>query len=96
MNVLILLLEIHRYAQLVDALKAQIYFYPCGQPDTEGHDPGRLLRIMRYSDCWQLGTFNQRLGKFLRSANLRSADLSSVDLSGADLSGADLSRANLS
>jgi hypothetical protein len=34
LNVLILLLEIHRYAQSVDALKAQIHFYPCGQPDT--------------------------------------------------------------
>ena len=29
LNVLILLLEIHRHAQLVEALKTVIHFYPC-------------------------------------------------------------------
>jgi hypothetical protein len=96
LNVLILLLEIHRYAQSVDALKAAIHFYPCGQPDTDGHDHMRWLRMIHYSDGLQPGTFNQSVGKFLRSANLRSADLSSANLFSADLSSADLSSANLS
>ncbi|WP_008313189.1 pentapeptide repeat-containing protein [Leptolyngbya sp. PCC 6406] len=101
LNVLILLLEIHRYAQSVQALKAAIHFYPCGQPDTEGHDRMRWLRMIHYSDCLQLGTFNQSVGKFLSraylsSAYLNSANLSSAVLSSAVLSSADLRNANLS
>ncbi|MFQ4137650.1 pentapeptide repeat-containing protein [Nodosilinea sp. PGN35] len=95
LNVLILLLEIHRHAQSVEALKAAIHFYSCGQPDTDGHDDKRLLRMIHYSDCLQLGTFKQSVGKFLSSADLLSADLSSADLLSADLSSANLSSANL-
>jgi hypothetical protein len=96
LNVLILLLEIHRYAQSVEALKAAIHFYPCGQPDTDGHDRERLLRMIHYSDCLQLDTFNQSVGKFLRSADLSSANLFSADLRSADLRSANLRSANLS
>jgi uncharacterized protein YjbI with pentapeptide repeats len=96
LNVLILLLEIHRYAQSVDALKAQIHFYPCGQPDTAGHDDERVLRMIHYSDCLKLGTFNQSVGKFLRSAHLRSAHLRSAHLRSASLFTANLSDASLS
>jgi hypothetical protein len=93
LNVLILLLEVHRYAQSVEALKAAIHFYPCGQPDTDGHDPWRWLRIIRYSDCLQLGTLTQYMRKFLSNADLNSANLSKADLSKADLSEANLFRA---
>ncbi len=106
LNVLILLLETHRYAQTVEALKTAIHFYPCGQPDTERHDDKRLLRMIHYSDCLQLGTFNQSVGRFfgsadlrsvdIRGANLNSANLSGADLRGSNLHGAGLSRANLS
>ena len=95
MNVLILLLEIHRYAQSVEALKAAIHFYPCGQPDTDGHDDKRWLRMIHYSDCLELSTFNQSVGKFLSSADLSSANLRSADLRSANLRSADLIRANL-
>jgi uncharacterized protein YjbI with pentapeptide repeats len=100
LNVLILLLETHRYAQTVEALKTAIHFYPCGQPDTERHDDERLLRMIHYSDCLQLGSFNQSVGKFfgsanLRSVNIRGTNLNSANLSSTDLSGANLNRANL-
>jgi Pentapeptide repeats (8 copies)/NACHT domain len=95
LNVLILLLEIHRYAQSVQALKAAIHFYPCGKPDADGHDDERLLRIIRYSDCLQLGTFNQSVGKFLSSADLSSASLISADLRRANLISTNLISANL-
>jgi uncharacterized protein YjbI with pentapeptide repeats len=98
--VLILLLETHRYAQTMEALKTAIHFYPCGQPDTERHDDERLLRMIHYSDCLKLGSFNQSVGKFfgsayLRSVNIRGANLNSANLSSTDLSGANLNRANL-
>jgi uncharacterized protein YjbI with pentapeptide repeats len=96
LNVLVLLLEINRYAQTVEALKAAILFYPCGLPDTDGYDANRLLRMIHYSDCLQLGTFNQSVGKFLSSANLSGANLSGANLSRANLSRANLSSANLS
>ena len=61
----------------------------------------QLLRIINYSDCIQLGTFNSVVGEFLSRAILSRAILSRAILSGADLSraylsGADLSRAYLS
>ncbi|MEH1828954.1 MAG: pentapeptide repeat-containing protein [Nostoc sp.] len=100
LNVMILLLEFHRYAQERDDLKQQIIFYPSAQP--EGNSwTNQLLRIINYSDCIELGTFNSVVGQFLSSANLRRANLSGANLrranlSGANLSGADLRRANLS
>jgi hypothetical protein len=51
LNVMILLLELHRYAKTKDELKDKIAFYPCGQPDTEKFDPERLLCIIGYSQC---------------------------------------------
>ena len=95
LNVLILLLETHRYAQTVEALKTAIHFYPCGQPDTERHDDERLLRMIHYSDCLQLGTFNQSVGRFFGSADLRSVDIRGANLSGAYLEDANLIGANL-
>jgi tetratricopeptide (TPR) repeat protein len=94
-NVLILLLEIHRYAQSVESLEAVINFYPCGQPDTDRHDDKRLLCMINYSDCLQLGTFNQSVGQFFSSANLSTVYLSSSVLVGSDLCSAVLNSANL-
>ncbi|HEY9834718.1 MAG TPA: pentapeptide repeat-containing protein, partial [Stenomitos sp.] len=95
LNVMILLLELHRYAQIKDELKDKIIFYPCGQPDTEKLDPERLLRIIGYSQCLGAFAFNQILRVYLRGANLSGADLSRSYLSGANLSQANLSRADL-
>jgi uncharacterized protein YjbI with pentapeptide repeats len=101
LNVMILLLELHRYALSRDDLKDKIAFYPCGQKDTEGFDKSRLLRIIGYSDCIGIGGFLKTVGQFLSGAYLRSAYLSaaylrSASLSGASLSGASLSGASLS
>ncbi|MEH2421894.1 MAG: pentapeptide repeat-containing protein [Nostoc sp.] len=110
LNVMILLLELHRYAKGRDDLKKQIVFYPSGQAEGTSRTT-QLLRIINYSDCIQLQTFNSVVGQFLSRANLSRENLSGADLSranlsranligadliGADLIGADLSRANLS
>ncbi|MEH1845249.1 MAG: pentapeptide repeat-containing protein, partial [Nostoc sp.] len=96
LNVMILLLKLHRYAQTKDDLKDKITFYPCGKPNTNQFDSGRLLRIIGYSHCLSISAFRENLRLFLRGADLRGADLSRAHLSSADLSGANLSRAHLS
>jgi uncharacterized protein YjbI with pentapeptide repeats len=105
LNVLILLLSLHRYAQTQDTLKDKIHFYPSGNP-TEHSRPLRLLNVSYYSNCVDIGGFRTIVGfalpcadlrrADLRSADLRSADLRRADLSSADLSSADLRRADLS
>ncbi len=104
LNVMILLLELHRYAQRLDNLKQEIVFYPSGKA-TENSWTNQLLRIINYSDCIDFETFNSVVGQFLSGADLsaadlsgaylRGADLKDADLRGAYLSGADLSRADL-
>ncbi|BAZ31033.1 hypothetical protein NIES4074_35030 [Cylindrospermum sp. NIES-4074] len=95
LNVMILLLELHRYAQQRDDLKQQIVFYPCGKAE-ENPWTIQLLRIIHYSDCFQLWTFNGVVGQFLSGANLSRANLSRANLRGTLLRGANFSRANLS
>ncbi|MEH2461786.1 MAG: pentapeptide repeat-containing protein [Nostoc sp.] len=107
LNVMILLLELHRYAKERDDLKQQIIFYPSGQP-RENSWTTQLLRIINYSDCIELGTFNSVVvvGQFLSGAdlshtyltctNLSDTDLNHANLSYAYLSGANLRRTNLS
>jgi tetratricopeptide (TPR) repeat protein len=92
LNVMILLLELHRYAKTKDELKNKIIFYPCGQPDTEEFDRERLRRINGYGQCLGANTYHQILRRFLSQANLSRTDLSEIVLRG----GANLSRANLS
>jgi uncharacterized protein YjbI with pentapeptide repeats len=98
LNVMILLLELHRYARSKNDLKNEIAFYPCGHPNTEGFGEtrDRLLRIIGYSCCISFGFFLGTVGSFLRGADLRGADLSDAFLRGADLRGANLSDAFLS
>lgn len=95
LNVLILLLELHRYAQQRDDLKDKIAFYPCGQFEEEGFEPYRLINIINYSDCLYLGNFTNTVGRFLPRANLCGVVLINAVLSSADLNGADLRHANL-
>ncbi|MBZ8183002.1 pentapeptide repeat-containing protein [Oscillatoria salina] len=94
LNVLILLLELHRYAKSGD--KGQIDFHPCGKPGTDDFDETRLLRIFGYSQCLGAFAYLEILGKFFRRADLRGADLTGADLTGADLRSADLRSADLS
>ncbi|MEH1801100.1 MAG: pentapeptide repeat-containing protein [Nostoc sp.] len=101
LNVMILLLELHRYAQTQDELKDNIVFYPCGKKDSDNFDEQRLLRIISYSNSVSLSTFSLTIGYYLSGAilsvaNLLGANLSVANLSGAILSGANLLGANLS
>ncbi|NES17960.1 MAG: NACHT domain-containing protein [Symploca sp. SIO3E6] len=95
LNVMILLLELHRYALSRDDLKDKIIFYPFGQYDTEGFDETRLPRIIGYSNCIGIYGFFNIAGGFLGGANLSGANLNGANLNGANLNGADLSVANL-
>ncbi len=96
LNVMILLLELHRYAQRKDDLKDKITFHPCGKPNTDQFDSERLLRIIGYSHCLSISAFRENLRLFLSGADLSGANLSGANLSGANLSGANLIGANLS
>jgi tetratricopeptide (TPR) repeat protein len=96
LNVMILLLELHRYAHTKDELKDKIAFHPCGQPDTNEFDRERLLHIIGYSQCLGTYAYNRIIGVFLSQANLSGTVLSRANLSGANLSGTVLSGANFS
>ncbi|WP_026082854.1 pentapeptide repeat-containing protein [Mastigocladopsis repens] len=100
LNVMILLLELHRYAQERDDLKHQIVFYPSGQRDKDHFFTSQLLRIINYSDAIEIGNFSNVVGEFLRGGNykgayLGDANLTSVNFSCANLSSAYLGDANL-
>jgi uncharacterized protein YjbI with pentapeptide repeats len=98
LNVMILLLELHRYGEERDEFQDKMVFYPCGKPNAEGKldDASRLLRLIGYSCCVGDSGFVQTVGRFLSGVSLSRADLSGANLSGAELFGADLSGANLS
>ena len=72
LNVMILLLELHRYGQETPEFKDKIMFYPCGEPNAEGKldDAIRLLRLIGYSCCVGYFGFLQTVGRFLSGANL--------------------------
>jgi uncharacterized protein YjbI with pentapeptide repeats len=95
LNVLILLLELHRYAQERDELKQKITFFPSAQPDTDNFFTSQLLRIINYSDALEIGNFSNIVGQFLKGGNFRGAYLGDANLIGADFRGADLSLAYL-
>jgi hypothetical protein len=95
LNVLILLLELHRYAQGKNDLKDSIIFHPSGKPVLDDHST-RLPKVIHYSESIAIGTFAQNLRSFLSHANLSRAYLSHVDLSTADLGGAYLGGAYIS
>ncbi|MEG3898934.1 MULTISPECIES: pentapeptide repeat-containing protein [unclassified Microcoleus] len=97
LNVMILLLELHRYGQERDEFKDKMVFYPCGKPNAEGKldDASRLLRLIGYSCCVGYFDFLHAVGRFLSGANLSGANLGGAELCGAELGGAKLSGANL-
>ncbi|MBH8551322.1 pentapeptide repeat-containing protein [Nostocaceae cyanobacterium CENA357] len=95
LNVMIVLLELHRYAKTKDDLKDKISFHPCGKLDSDQFDSQRLLRIIGYSHCLGVFAFNDNLGLFLSGADLRDTYLGDTHLRRADLRWADLRRANL-
>ncbi|MBW4642982.1 MAG: pentapeptide repeat-containing protein [Goleter apudmare HA4340-LM2] len=96
LNVMILLLELHRYGQAKDDLKQKLIFYPSGQARGALSWTDQLLRIINYSGCIKRGNFNSVVGQFFSSADLSGANLSDADLSLVNLSRANLSDADLS
>ncbi|NET60478.1 MAG: hypothetical protein F6K47_31375 [Symploca sp. SIO2E6] len=97
LNILIILMELHRYGQSVEHLKAKIDFHPCGhQVNSEEFDDQRLSRIIGYSECLGKLTFSQKFGNFLHNINLSHANLSFTNLSNVNLKNVNLSYANLS
>ena len=97
LNVLVLLLEIHRHAKATKELQEKIHFHACGREgEEERFDRTKLLRVIGVSQGLTAFAFSKWVGKFLRGADLSGADLSGADLSRADLSRAYLSRAYLS
>jgi uncharacterized protein YjbI with pentapeptide repeats len=95
LNSLILLLELHRYAQTKDDLREQVIFYPSGRVTESEHYSSRLLKVIHYADCVALKTFTATIGYFLNSADLNSADLNRANLNRANLANANLTSANL-
>ncbi|MEM9538774.1 MAG: pentapeptide repeat-containing protein [Cyanobacteria bacterium P01_E01_bin.42] len=97
LNVIILLLELHRYGQTKEARKYNISFYPCGKPNDAGQleNDTKLLNIISYSGCIGAFGFLDTVGKFLRRANLAGVNLAGVNLAGANLAGVNLAGANL-
>jgi uncharacterized protein YjbI with pentapeptide repeats len=97
LNVMILLLELHRYGQETPEFKDKMVFYPCGKPNAEGKldDASRLLRLIGYSCCIGDSGFLQTVGRFLSGVSLSGVSLSGANLFGADLIGADLIGADL-
>jgi uncharacterized protein YjbI with pentapeptide repeats len=90
LNVMILLLELHRYGQKQDEFKQKIIFYPSGQPDTENFFTSQLLRAINYSDAIEIGNFSSIVGEFLKGGNFSGAYLGSANLTGVNFSNANL------
>ncbi len=99
LNVMILLLELHRYG--VDSgneeLQKQLNFHPCGEVDKNGKpkDIDLLLRIIGYSHCLGVTGFIYTVGNFLYKANLNNAYLNNANLYNANLYNTNLNNAYL-
>ncbi|MBW4520259.1 MAG: pentapeptide repeat-containing protein [Scytolyngbya sp. HA4215-MV1] len=95
LNVMILLLELHRYAHNRDDFQDQIIFCPSGQLAEGKNYTYQLLQVIHYSDCLSRVTFSHVAGSFLANAILESAILESANLARANLVRADLKSAYL-
>lgn len=94
LNVMILLLELHRYAQARHELREKLEFYPSGRkPLVKGRYTLRLIKIISYSDCIGIGIggFTKIVGTFLSYADLSGSYLPSVNFARANLANANLS-----
>ncbi len=99
LNIMILLLELHRYGQSPtgEKIKQKLTFYPCGEPtaNSQPKDATLLRRLINYSDCVGDNGFRDTVGRFLSNADLSGANLKGANLYGANLKGANLKGANL-
>ncbi|MEM8613246.1 MAG: pentapeptide repeat-containing protein [Cyanobacteria bacterium P01_H01_bin.105] len=102
LNTLIFLFKLHANTQpenypnlLEDDPKPDIWFHPCGEPNIEQFDNGKLLKIILYVNSLGIGTFATTVGPHLNGANLNGANLYSANLYSANLNGANLNSADL-
>ena len=95
LNVMILLLELHRFREQSHKIKAEFTFYPSGKPDSDNFFTSKLLRVINYSDSVEIGNFSNVVGAFLQGALLESVYLGDANLTGANLSSAKLAGAYL-
>jgi uncharacterized protein YjbI with pentapeptide repeats len=95
LNVMILLLELHRYAQERDELREAIVFKPSSKNHSKHQENSSLLQTVDYSHCIHNGAFRKIVGQFLSNTNLSDADLNRVNLKQVNLNRANLIRANL-
>lgn len=99
LNVLILLLELHRYAQDRDELREQILFYPSGKlpEDTpEDNTTSRLFRVIHYVDCLDTNlSFGKSAGPFFAHAKLIRTFLGHINFRSSNFSSADFEKATL-
>ncbi|MDF5722174.1 MAG: pentapeptide repeat-containing protein [Rhizonema sp. PD37] len=93
LNVMILLLELHRHAKSQESEIDKIVFHPCGKEDS--FDNEKLLRVIGCSYCISISAFTEITRFFFSDANLRGANLTDANLRGANLRGANLSGAYL-
>ena len=109
LNILILLLEFHRYGHSLAAMRAAketdpentLFFHPCSRPDYDQFEVQQLLEISNISRCLGPDAFRERLrlslyGIDLRGADLNHIDFRSINLKGANLHSVDLNHADLS
>ncbi|HLP90593.1 MAG TPA: pentapeptide repeat-containing protein [Nostocaceae cyanobacterium] len=95
LNVMILLLEIHRYFQDRNDLKRKLMFHPAGR-NTEETLTNQLLKIINYSNSIQVETFNDFVGQFLNNAHLSQVNIRGAKLDFANFSHAFLGDSSLS
>jgi uncharacterized protein YjbI with pentapeptide repeats len=95
LNILILLLELHRYAQSKSKWKDLINFYPSGMPLFIGRTT-RLLKVIHYSESIEIDIFIQNLRLFLIGTNLSDISLCGTNLTDTNLIDTDLSATDLS
>ncbi len=105
LNVLIVLLELHRYGLFTQSspesdnredAKNPYAFHVCTRPDSEDFDNSRLLRIIGVSHCLNSFTFVGLVNHFLYNINLFGVYLHHTNLAGANFHNTDLDSASLS
>ncbi len=92
LNVMILLLELNRYAHSREELKNKISFCPAGEIKDKDYFSYRLWYLIHYSFSIGEAAFTIRVGHFLTGTDFSKAYLTGMDLSGSNLTNSNLSK----
>lgn len=100
LNVMILLLELNRYAHNRDELKEQIIFYPSGKLPKDASEEDltlRLFRVIHYASCLDdVWSFMGIIKSFFAHAKLARAFFGHINFRRFNFSSADFEKAVLS